>query len=252
MPDDLTLAFDVAQEAAELALRFFQRGVDTTLKPDGSPVTEADVAVEQLLHKLLRTARQDDALLGEELGQLGAADRTWILDPIDGTKNFSRGDPHWGVQIALEIAGRIDVAVVTAPALGLQWSAERGGGTFESAWPQRRDDRRLQVSDTQLIGDALLDADNDRNRARLPPEAAKYVDGVRSWCAGLIRLVRGEVDCFFAEGHQLWDHAPWVLLVEEAGGRFTNHRGGTAPIQGGGIYSNAALHDALVSHLGYA
>ena len=100
--DDLQLAFDTSDLVAELALAHFESGVSPTLKTDGTPVTEADRAVERLLRETLSEARPEDAFLGEELGQLGESDRVWILDPIDGTGFFSRGDPNWRIHVALE------------------------------------------------------------------------------------------------------------------------------------------------------
>jgi fructose-1,6-bisphosphatase/inositol monophosphatase family enzyme len=122
-PDDLQLAFAAATLAADLALAHFEAGVSTTLKPDGTPVTEADRAVERLLRETLSKARPDDAFLGEELGQLGGSERVWILDPIDGTGFFGRGDPNWRTHIALEVRGCTEVALVTSPALRWCWWA---------------------------------------------------------------------------------------------------------------------------------
>jgi fructose-1,6-bisphosphatase/inositol monophosphatase family enzyme len=119
--DDLRLAFDVSDLAAELALAHFESGVSATSKPDGTPVTEADRAVERLLRERLSGARPEDAFLGEELGRSGVSDRLWILDPIDGTGFFSRRDPDWRIQVALEVAGDTRLAVVTSPALRRCW-----------------------------------------------------------------------------------------------------------------------------------
>jgi histidinol-phosphatase len=138
--DDLQLAFEVEDMAAELALAHFESGVSATLKADGTPVTEADRAVERLLRETLAQARPDDAFLSEELGQLGESDRVWILDPIDGTAFFSRGDPNWRIHVALEVQGITEVAVVTSPALRRCWWATRGGGSFESSWPREEQD----------------------------------------------------------------------------------------------------------------
>jgi histidinol-phosphatase len=247
--DDLQLAFDTADRAAELALAHFAAGVAVTLKADGSPVTEADRAVERLLRETLSEARPDDAFLGEELGRLGASDRVWILDPIDGTGFFSRGDPNWRIHIALEVEGTTELAVVTAPALGRCWWATRGGGAFESSWPRgdKTDTRRLAVSTTSVVADAVLEALDDESRARLPPSAARPPASPLP----LVELVRGEIDAFLVERYFKWDHAPWVLLVEEAGGRFTDPTGGRASDQGGGLYSNAALHRELLAALHY-
>ena len=246
--DDLQLAFDASDAAAELALAHFEGGVSVTLKADGSPVTEADRAVERLLQETLSRARPDDALLGEELGRLGESNRLWILDPIDGTKFFSRGDPNWRIHVALQVHGTTKVAVVTSPALRRCWWATRGGGSFESSWPRRASDtRRLRVSTTSTLDDAVHDALDDESRARLPPGAVP----VPASPLPLVELVRGQLDAFLAEGFHTWDHAPWILLTEEAGGRFTDPTGGRASDRGGGLYSNAALHSQLLASLHY-
>lgn len=246
--DDLQLAFEASDLAAQLALAHFEAGVSATLKADGTPVTEADRAVERLLRKTLSEARPDDALLGEELGQLGESDRVWILDPIDGTGFFSRGDPNWRIHIALQVQKIMEVAVVTSPALRRCWWATRGGGSFESSWPREQSKtHRLNVSTTSALTDAVLNALDDESRARLPPSAPRPPASPLP----LVELVRGEIDAFLAERYYVWDHAPWVLLVEEAGGRFTDRTGGHASDQGGGLYSNAALHDQLLAWLHY-
>lgn len=246
--DDLRLAFEVSDLAAKLALEHAAAGVSTTLKADGSPVTEADHAVERLLRGTIAEARPDDALLGEEFGRVGDSQRVWILDPIDGTGFFSRGDPHWRVHVALEVDGVLEVAVVTAPALGTRWWATRGGGAFEAPWPQSATDaRRLAVSETASPAEASQGALDDASYARLPPVAVRAPHTPLP----LVELVRGELDAFLAERYFVWDHAPWILIVQEAGGRFTDPTGGSAGDRGGGLYSNAALHDALVASVGY-
>jgi histidinol-phosphatase len=241
---DLQLAFDTSDLAANLALAYFESGVSATLKADGTPVTEADRAVERLIRETLMAARPEDALLGEELGQLGESDRVWIIDPVDGTAFFSRSDPNWRVHLALEVAGSTEIAVVTAPALRRCWWATRGGGAFESSWPREEaGSKRLEVSTTSMLADALDDA----SRARLPPSVARTPASPLP----LVELVRGEIDAFLVESFYIWDHAPWILLVEEAGGRFTDRRGGHAGDQGGGLYSNANLHSQLLTTLRY-
>lgn len=246
--DDLQLAFDTSGLAANLALTYFESGVSATLKADGTPVTEADRAVERLIRETLSAARPEDALLGEELGRLGDSDRVWIIDPIDGTSFFSRRDPNWRVQIALEIAGSTEIAVVAAPALRRCWWATRGGGSFESSWPRdQAKPKRLQVSTTSTLAEARLNALDDASRARLPPSALHPPTSPLP----LIELVRGETDAFLVERYHTWDHAPWILLVQEAGGLFTDPTGGHAPNQGGGLYSNTNLHSQLLSALHY-
>jgi histidinol-phosphatase len=246
--DDVGVAFDISELAAKLALSYFEAGVSVALKADGTQVTDADRAVERLIRESLAVARPDDALLGEEFGRLGEAERVWIIDPIDGTRFFSRHDPNWRVQLALEVAGSIEIAVVAAPALQRCWWATRGGGAFESSWPREDTDaKRLEVSSTSAMADARLNALDDASRARFPASAAR---GPASPLP-LVELVRGEIDAFLVERYYLWDHAPWILLVEEAGGRFTDRTGGSAGDQGGGLYSNANLHDELLAALNY-
>jgi histidinol-phosphatase len=246
LDDDFRLALRTSDLAAELALTHFAAGVTATLKADGTPVTEADRAVERLIREALSAARPDDALLGEELGRLGASDRVWIIDPIDGTSFFSRGDPNWRVHIALEVAGRTELAVVTAPALGRRWWAIRGGGAFESSWPEQEGElTQLAVSATNQLVEARLEA-LDMTRAGLPPTARPPSSPLP-----LVGVVRGEVDAFLVERYFIWDHAPWILLVGEAGGRFTDPTGGRRGDRGGGLYSNAAVHEELLAALHY-
>ena len=246
--EDMRLAFEASDRAADLALTYFRAGVATTLKADGSQVTEADRAVERLLRDILSQERPQDALLGEELGRLGDSERVWIIDPVDGTAFFSRHDPNWRVHLALQVRGRIELAVVTAPALGRCWWATRGAGAFESCWP--RDDappKRLAVSTTSAVDEALVEVLDSPSSARLAPVATRPPSSPLP----LVELVRGEIDAFLVEGYHLWDHAPWILLVEEAGGCFTDPTGGSAGDRGGGLYSAHTLHDDLLVALGY-
>lgn len=246
--EDLQLAFEASDVAARLALTRFESGVSATRKADGTPVSEADRAVERVLRETLSKARPDDAFLGEELGELGGSDRVWILDPIDGTGFFIRKDPNWRVHVALEVRGTTRVAVVTSPALRRCWWATRGGGAFESSWPRQVGGaRRLRVSTTSALAVAVLEAVDDAARARLPAGAGRPPASTLP----LVELVRGEIDAFLVERYHKWDHAPWILLVEEAGGRFTDRTGGHSSDRGGGLYSNADLHDQLLDALRY-
>ena len=246
--DDLALAFHTSDLAADLALAYFEAGVSATPKADGSPVTEADRGVERLSRQTLSAARPQDALLGEEFGQLGESDRVWIIDPVDGTSFFTERDPDWRVHLALQVAGQIEIAAVTAPALRRCWWATRGGGAFESSWPRSEvETKRLEVSSTSAVSEARLDALDDASRARMPPCAPLAPASPLP----LVELVRGEIEAFLIERYFIWDHAPWILLVEEAGGRFTDPTGGHAGDQGGGLYSNSNQHVQLLAALHY-
>jgi histidinol-phosphatase len=245
--DDLLLAIDASALAAELALAYFESGVSVTLKLDGTPVTEADRAVERLLRETLSEARPDDAFLGEELGRLGASDRSGSSIPSMAPRS-SVEVIRWRVQIALDVHGTTEVAVVTEPAMRRYWWATRGGGSFESSWPRAEiQTRRLKVTTTSSLADALLGAVDDASRARLPPNATR----APATPYPPVKVIHGEIDAFLAECCHTWDHAPWALLVEEAGGRFTNRTGGRSTDQGGGLYSNANLHSQLLAALQY-
>jgi histidinol-phosphatase len=238
LDDDLALALGLATEAGALGLAHFVAGVVAEMKADASPVTVADREVEHLLRRQLAASRPADSILGEEFGMSGNAARTWILDPIDGTNFFAERDPNWRVQIALQVNDEIVLAVVDEPANGRRWWASLGGGT----WEQARDGepRRLRTSD----------------RRADPPTVAVYPQSIEERLPAhqlpqmrsplpLVDVIRGDLDAFFVDCCQVWDHAPWVLLVEEAGGRFTDHDGGRRPDRRGGLYSGAAIHDEL-------
>ena len=238
---DLEVAHDLADRAAAVALSFFGSSeLVTETKDDLSPVTEADRAVEMLLRHGLADLRAGDAILGEEFGSVGSSPRTWVLDPIDGTNFFAAGSPDWRVQIALQEAGEVVMALVDMPALNIRWWARRGGGAFERGADGHV--RSLAVSRTSSLSDAVLACYPEEIAERLPVGAE-----LRSWRRlPLPELIRGEIEAFYVECCQIWDHAPWVLLVEEAGGRFTDHEGGRSPAKRGGLYSNSAIHEELL------
>ncbi len=238
---DLEVAHVLADRAAPLAMSFF--GSDdlvAEVKEDMSPVTEADRAVELLLRDGLAELRPTDAVLGEEFGSTGSSPRTWVLDPIDGTNFFAEGSPEWRIQFALEEDSELLLALVDMPALGVRWWATRGGGTFERAADGSV--RRLSVSTTTSLSDTAVTCYPAWVAERLPAEAE-----LRSWRRlSLPEVIRGDIEAFYVDCCQVWDHAPWVLLVEEAGGRFTDHDGGRSPAKRGGLYSNAGVHDELL------
>jgi histidinol-phosphatase len=238
---DLELAHELADRAAVVALSYF--GSDdlvTEIKEDASPVTVADRAVEVLLREGLSAMRPDDAIVGEVLGTSGSSSRRWVLDPIDGTNLFAEGSPEWRIQLALEDDGEVIVALVDMPAAGIRWWATRGGGTFERGADGAVS--RLSVSTVSAVSRAVVTCFPDSISDRLPVDAE-----LRSWRRlSLPEVIRGDIEAFYVDCCQIWDHAPWVLLVEEAGGRFTDHEGGRSPAKRGGLYSNGAVHDALL------
>jgi histidinol-phosphatase len=208
-------------------------------KPDRTPVTEADLAVETAVRELLARARPHDAVLGEEHGTSGDGDRRWIVDPIDGTRNYSRGVPVWATLIALQEAGEVQLGVVSAPALGRRWYAERGGG----AWAG---DDRVRVSSVRRVEDAVLCFALEQPLPALAAEAWHARGYGDFWSHMLVAegAVDGAID---AIGVSLWDLAPVQVIVEEAGGTFTDFRGERRADGGSAISSNGYLHAALLA-----
>jgi histidinol-phosphatase len=245
MADDLALALSLADAADALTLRAFDMGGAVTAKADGTPVTEADRAVERALRERLAAERPGDGVLGEELGAAGSGARRWVLDPLDGTEWFARGIPIWATLIALEDAGGPLVAVVSAPALARRWWAARGRGAF-------RDGRPLAVSATAAVEDAFVAHAN--LFAGFPVDAAPLLEAARlsggfeSFLAPML-VAEGVADAAFAPRGFLWDLLPAQLLVEEAGGTFTDFDGCRTAAGRGLVAANPALHGEVLARL---
>jgi histidinol-phosphatase len=241
MSPDLALALRLADQADALSLRHFRSVLVIETKADLTPVTEADRAVEAELRSLLDGERPDDAILGEEQGAAGTAARRWILDPIDGTRNYARGIPVWATLVALEIDGRVELGVASAPAPGRRWWAERGSVAFANG-------DKIRVSGISTIEEAVLSfAIEDE-----VPEISRRAWHVRGfgdfWPFMLVAEggVDGAVD---AVGVSEWDLAAMQVIVEEAGGRFSDLTGASRIDSGSAIASNGLIHDALLDSL---
>lgn len=207
MSPDLALALSLADDADRISLaRFRALDLRVETKPDLTPVSEADRAVEAALRERLARERPDDPVLGEEEG--GGDPGGWILDPIDGTRNYTRGIPVWATLIAY--ADRL--AVVSAPALGRRWWAERGAGAFAGGVPMR-------VSAIDRLEDATLVYGLDRPPPRRAWEAW-HVRGFGDFWSHMLVAEGSAEAAFDAEGLAVWDTAPVKVIVEEAGGRF--------------------------------
>lgn len=236
--------------------RFRATDLTVSTKPDLTPVSDADRAAETALRLRLAGDRPDDGILGEEFGETPGADpgRRWILDPLDGTKNFVRGIPVWGSLIALERDGEIVVGVVSAPALGRRWWAVRGGGAYADGHP-------IVVSKIERLDDAFFGYDSLGHFAEMKLVEPFLVLCRRAWRSrgftdfwAHALVAEGAIDmAVHAEpGPQLWDLAPLLLLVEEAGGTFTDLSGRRTPDGGSAVSSNGLLHDEVLAVLGTA
>ena len=251
---DLELALRLADAADTITLdRFGAIDLEVTSKPDLTPVTDADTAVERAIRDVLAVERPDDAVLGEEYGVTGDAARRWVIDPIDGTKNFVRGVPVWSTLIALMDDDGVAVGVISAPSIGRRWFAVRGGGSWTLATgADVNSARQLHVSQVADIADAslgysdLIGWEVHAGRATF----LRLMDSVwRTRAYGdfwtYCMVAEGSLDVGVEPLVTLWDLAPLALLVTEAGGRFTGVDGVDGPAQGSAIATNGHLHAAV-------
>jgi histidinol-phosphatase len=238
---------DVA-DAMTLA-RFRDVALVVSTKPDLTPVTEADRSVERALRKSILTARPGHAVMGEEYGMEGAGDWRWILDPIDGTKNYVRGIPIWATCIALQHEDEVTVGVVSAPALGRRWWAARGEGAFAGGQP-------IGVSKVAAVADAQMSYDSVQGFE--PHGLGTQFLGLARRCwrtRGLgdfwshVLVAEGAVDIAVEPEVSVWDVAAIQVIVEEAGGRFTDLVGAARPDGGSAVSTNGLLHDEVLAAL---
>ena len=247
---DLRLALDLADAADAVTVPHFRSaGLQVEVKPDSSPVTDADRAAEQAMRALLARERSGDGVLGEEFGAIPAGERRWILDPIDGTANYLRGIPVWGTLIALEQAGEVVVGVVSAPLLGRRWWASRGGG----AWG---DGRALRVSGVARLADAQLSYSSQVTFEAFGYGPQGLALSRRCWRTrgfgdfwSHVMVAEGAVDLALDPVVKVWDLAALQVIVEEAGGRFTDFLGATRIDGGNGMSSNGLVHDEALAIL---
>ena len=245
----LDAAVDAARAAGQIALKYFHEGVEVTLKPDATPVTRADREAEQAIVEILGRAFPAYGTLGEEFGGHGTDEVRWIIDPIDGTQNFVRGIGFWATLIALEERGEITVGVIHNPVTAEIYTARRGAGAH-------RNGERLRVSDVgELSRSFFVHAGLGVVRksghwdgfARLI-DATERQRGFGDYLGyGLVAAGKAEI---YAElDLKPWDLAAPKIVVEEAGGRFTDFRGRTTIYSGTALATNGRLHDAALALL---
>ena len=243
MSADLDFALSLADDADALSLPRF-RSVDLRVetKPDLTPVTDADQAVERALRARIARERPDEGVLGEEEGDDGSGSARWILDPIDGTKNFSRGIPVWASLIALERDGVVVCGVASAPALGRRWWAARGEGAY-------RDGERIHVSKIARLEEATVSF----SRSGLgDPRTIELA--LRAWHAqpfsdfwAHLLVAEGAVEIAVEHEMNIWDNAVLQVIVEEAGGRFSDLRGEPRIDGGSAVSTNGLLQDEVLA-----
>lgn len=230
--------------------RFRAHDLKIDRKPDTTHVTEADHAAEELIRDRLADARPGDAVLGEEFGSQGDSPRRWIVDPIDGTANYVRGLPVWATLIALEEDRELRVGVVSAPALGHTWWAARGEGAFV-------DGRPISVSAVGAIEDAQLCYSDvpswSKHRGSAEPFLALAhrcwrTRGVGDFWQHML-VAEGAADAAAEPVVSLWDLAAVLVIVEEAGGRFTDLEGNRTAEGGSAVSTNGLLHELVLEAL---
>ena len=274
--DDLALAHALADLADAITLdRYQAQDLVITTKPDNTPVTDADRAVETAIREALATHRQSDGLVGEEFGSdKGSSGRYWVIDPIDGTKNFMRGVPTWATLIALvevDAAGNEEVVVgiASAPSLARRWAAAKGHGAtvrFNSGNSDFVDsesddestegvsEKKISVSKVSSLTDASISySDFVGWGDRLEPfqkmlAAAWRTRGIGDFWSHML-VAEGAVDVAIEPSLALWDMAALDIIVREAGGCFTNTAGQSGPFGGSGVSTNGILHNAVINGL---
>ena len=253
---DLKLAKRLADLADTVTLsRFRARDLVVQRKPDRTPVTDADTAVENAVREVLAAERAGDAVFGEEGGgRDGDAGRTWVLDPIDGTKNFLRGIDVWATLIALVVDGRPTVGMVSAPALGRRWWAAAGAGAWTSA--RSGPARRISVSTVANLSDAYLSTTDLRSWVEHHSRESYLALVDACWESRAFGdfwqhclVAEGVIDLAAEAIVNPWDVAAVQILLTEAGGRFTDLTGRASYRGGSALSSNGVLHDSALATL---
>ncbi|MCQ4616870.1 histidinol-phosphatase [Corynebacterium sp. CCUG 18816] len=255
--DDLALALELADAADAITLdRFEASDLKVKSKPDMTPVSDADVAVEEVLRERLAEARPGDSIVGEEFGgETVFEGRQWVIDPIDGTKNFVRGVPVWATLISLLVDGQPVLGVVSAPALARRWYAAQGSGAWRTF--NKGSLKRLEVSHVGELADASLAMSSLEGWKARDLQENFIALTERTWRLrgygdffGYCLVAEGAVDIAAEPEVSVWDLAALSVLVTEAGGTFSSLNGEPGPHGGDAIATNGLLHDAARKVIG--
>ena len=258
---ELAFALTLADRADATSLsRYHALDLEITTKPDNTPVTDADRAVERAIIDAIAAHYPTDGVVGEEFGSTGGKDRYWIIDPIDGTKNFLRGVPTWATLIALVENEKVVVSVVSSPALYRRWYAREGGGAYVlegsavSAANLQSASRKLSVSKVSAMSDASIAYSDFQGWGARRQAFEKLLDsawrsrGMGDFWSHML-VAEGAVDVAIEPSLALWDMAALDLIVREAGGRFSSLDGIDGPFGANAISSNGVLHEVILETL---
>ncbi len=251
---ELVFALDMCEQAGRIALASFIDGIETITKEDGSPVTAADKECERIIRQAITSRYPQDAILGEEEGESEGATqdgkkRKWIVDPIDGTYGYARGIPFFSTLLALEVDGQIVLGVVGAPAMGDMFWAEKGHGAFKNGM-------RIEVSDINELANSQLSF-GGANRIL----AEGYWSGFTKLISGTSRqrgfgdylgfayVFEGKAEAHVEVGVKPWDLAPMKIIIEEAGGKYSDLSGGQSIYTGSCLVTNGQIHEKWLGML---
>jgi histidinol-phosphatase len=246
----LDFAVDVAWRAGKVTLEYFQTQLTIERKRDNSVVTVADRRTEQTIRESIRSRFPDHNIIGEEYGEeISGSDYNWIVDPIDGTQSFVHGVPLYGVLLGLEYRNEAILGVVNCPAVDEMVYAARGEGCYWNG-------RRARISTTQNLGEALWCASGaeyfemvgqSNAWARLKANTARY----RTWgdCYGYVLVATGRADVMVDPIMHVWDCAPLLPIMIEAGGRFTDWQGNATIRGGNAVATNGIIHESVLTEL---
>lgn len=248
--EDLKVAKQAVETAGKIALGYYKEGVQVQIKADNSPVTEADLASEAAIIDIIKSHDPTSSIIAEESGLHDRSkDRRWIIDPIDGTRGFTRGGEYWGPLVALEEKGHIVVGAMMLPVRSEVYWASKGGGAYKNGIP-------LRVSQIDNWSEATLSLGETARLVRPPigegvTKLASTSASTRGLgdLAGVTLVLNGLAEAWIEVGVKPWDLAPTKILVEEAGGQWTTFEGDSDLSRGNAIGSNGHLHQHVLDTL---
>jgi histidinol phosphatase-like enzyme (inositol monophosphatase family) len=251
MSKELNIALKAAEKASDICREFYESDYTVELKEDKTPVSEVDKKAEQVIIETIKAEFPDSSFLGEESGEKQGDGLKWIIDPIDGTKNFIRHLPDFGVSIALENDGELVLGVITLPVFGKTYHAVKGKGAFLG-------ERKIQVSKKKTLSESTVYMDMSttylakEKNLQLFNDIINAADHMKSSGAvdALAYIAEGKIEAFICPKIRAWDIAAGKIIIEEAGGKLTDFNDKATIYSKQSIASNGLIHQELVDFLG--